>query len=110
MMTNKDIIEAFVRLKDYCEKENYKGWDPYDGLNSKVFQSLPLLKKNSLCRLIMIQTFKRNPINLRRLFFIPKEYNAKGLGLFLLGYCNLYKAVCNKPSMEKFLGGGVRDI
>lgn len=85
------INNSFQKLKLYCEKEGFKGWDPYDGLNSKVFQALPFFK-NSLFRLIMIQGFKRSPINFRRLFLVPKQYNAKGIGLFLNGYCNIYKA------------------
>lgn len=46
-----------------------------------------------LVRLAWIQMFKRNPINLRRIFGIPKGENSKGLGLFLTGYCNLYKTL-----------------
>ena len=91
-------------MKSYCEYENFKGWDPYDGLNSKVFQALPLLKKSATCRLAVIQGFKRSPINLRRLAIIPKEYNAKGIGLFLQGYCNLYKIVVSKPEWSSVLG------
>lgn len=40
-----DIADAFYKLKIYCETEHFKGWDPYDGLNSKIFQAIPLLKK-----------------------------------------------------------------
>jgi hypothetical protein len=90
------IRNSFKILKSFCEKEQFKGWDPYDGLNSRIFNALPF-NKSALCRLIMIQTFKRNPINLRRLFLIPKEFNAKGLGLFLSAYCDLY----NLPENEQ---------
>ncbi len=64
--SGSDIVIAFKALKTYCEIENYKGWDPYDGLNSKVFQLLPF-KHWDLARLTWIQAFKRNPINLRPL-------------------------------------------
>ena len=84
------VITSFLKLKAYCEKEQYKGWDPYDGLNSKVFQSTPL-KKWRFARLAWIQAFKRNPINLRSVLLVPKQYNSKGIGLFLSAYCNLYK-------------------
>jgi rhamnogalacturonyl hydrolase YesR len=84
------MLNSFNKLKNYCEKENFKGWDPYDGLNSKIFNTL-YLNKVQFFRLAWIQLFKRNPINLRNLFLIDKEYNPKGLGLFLTGYCNLYK-------------------
>lgn len=85
--------EFFNRLRAWCEAENYKGWDPYDGLNSRVFQALPWLKKSALGRLVMIQGFKRCPVNLRRIALVPKEHNAKGIGLFLQGYCNLYRSM-----------------
>ena len=98
------LIESFCALRHYCEQEHFKGWDPYDGLNSKIFQVLPFLKHSAICRLVIIQGFKRCPINLRHLALVPKEYNAKGIGLFLSGYCNLYHAVCQQPSLEKQLG------
>lgn len=87
--TKSEILESFNILKKYCEKRNYKGWDPYDGLNSKLFQATPL-KYWYFTRLAWIQLFKRNPVNLREFFLVPKEYNPKGVGLFLTGYCNLY--------------------
>ena len=99
-----DIADAFYKLKIYCETEHFKGWDPYDGLNSKIFQAIPLLKKSVLCRLMVIQGFKRCPFNMRRMAFVPKEYNAKGIGLFLSGYCNLYKVVENHPQLSDKMG------
>ncbi|RIA08226.1 hypothetical protein OE09_0035 [Flavobacteriaceae bacterium MAR_2010_72] len=92
--------ESFQDLKAYCEKENYKGWDPYDGLNSWVIQNT-FLGKFRIFRLAWIQLFKRSPINLRLLFGIKKDYNPKGLGLFLIGYCNLYQIENNKDYLNK---------
>lgn len=100
----RDIYASFAALRSWCEAERFKGWDPYDGLNSKIFQILPFFRKSALCRLIMIQGFKRCPVNLRRIALVPKEYNAKGIGLFLQGYCNLYKAVSARPELEEKLG------
>jgi hypothetical protein len=84
------IESSFSRLRAYCEAENYKGWDPYDGLNSVIFQATPL-KHWDLARLVLIQLCKRSPINLRPFLRVPKQHNAKGIGLFLNGYCNLYR-------------------
>ena len=72
-------------LLDYCESQEFKGWDPYDGLNSKVFKGLGL-NKIAFFRLAWIQLFKRNPINLRRPLLVSKGYNPKGIGLFLSAY------------------------
>lgn len=99
-----NTILYLEKLKKYCESENFKGWDPYDGLNSKIFQFIPFLKKSAICRLIMIQAFKRCPVNFRPLALVPKEYNAKGIGLLLQGYCNLYKAVKNRKYLEDYFG------
>ena len=96
--------DSLSSLKSYCESEQFKGWDPYDGLNSKVFQALPFLKNSALCRLVVIQGFKRSPINFRKIAMVPKEYNAKGIGLFLQGYCNLYKAVCGNQQLQDAFG------
>ena len=88
------VASSFLKLKSYCEAENFKGWDPYDGMNSKVFQALPF-KHWDLARLAWIQGFKRSPINFRKVLLVPKQHNAKGVALFLLGYCRLYKAAQN---------------
>ena len=46
-MNQDKFIDSFKKLKAYCEAEQYKGWDPYDGLNSKVVNVLPFLKKSA---------------------------------------------------------------
>jgi hypothetical protein len=86
----EQITNSFLKLKAYCEKEAFSGWDPYDGLSSKIFGSTPL-NSWSITRLAWIQFFKRNPVNLRKLLAVPKEHNPKALGLFLTAYANLYK-------------------
>ena len=95
--------DSFKSLAVYCEGQQFKGYDPYDGLNSKFFQSLPLIRENRIIRLAWIQLFKRSPLNLRKLAGIKKDYNPKALGLFLSGYCTLYKHD-NKPMhLEKIM-------
>ena len=98
------LLDSFLRLKAYCEAEDFKGWDPYDGLKSKVARTLLPLKHSALLRLCLIQGFKRCPVNLRRWALVPKEYNAKGIGLFLQGYCNLYRLMENDVEIDARLG------
>ena len=98
------LTDALVSLKQYCEVENFRGWDPYDGLNSRLFHAIPFLDRSALARLVVIQGFKRSPVNLRRLALVPKEHNAKGIGLFLQGYCNLYAAVQGHPELARTFG------
>src|ERR1017187_4110702 len=99
-MTNQ-IIESFTKLRNYCENEEFKGYDPYDSLNSTLFKKIPLISRNKFFKLAWTQLFKRSPINFRKLVGIKKEYNPKALGLFLSGYCNLYKLAPEKQFLDK---------
>ena len=110
-MKNQKTRDSFKKLLTYCEKEEYKGWDPYDGLNSWVIQKTPL-GKSRLFRLAWIQLFKRSPVNFRSLFGVKKDYNPKGLGLFLIGYCSLYKIENKKEYLDKinFLSGKILEL
>jgi len=104
-----DTFNCFDQLKHYCEHEEFRGYDPFDGLNSKFFQSIPFVCNNSFFRLAWIQFFKHCPINFRPVVGVKKEYNPKGLGLFLSAYCNLYKTDPEKEYLEKinFLMGKI---
>ncbi len=97
----KEIVTSFNLLKNYCEPEAFKGYDPYDGLNSKLFRAIPAVSKNRYARLLWIQTFKRSPVNLRAITGVKKEYNPKALGLFLSGYCNLYQTKPDQKYLDK---------
>ena len=104
MKENNQLVDSLTRLKLYCEAEDFKGWDPYDGLNSKLASAMLPLRHSAILRLCVIQGFKRCPVNLRRIAMVPKAHNAKGIGLFLQGYCNLYKAMEKHPNGMEALG------
>ncbi len=91
MQKGIDIQHSFVQLKAYCEQSAFKGYDPYDGLNSPLFQHLPFISKNKYCRLAWIQFFKRSPIDFRKWVGIKPGYNPKAIGLFLSAYVKLYQ-------------------
>lgn len=84
-------------LLSYIESENYKGWDPYDTLNSFVkFKFF-----GTFVAALAIQFQKRNPVNIRPLLGIKKGYNPKGIGLLLKAYCILYSKTNNKGYLER---------
>jgi hypothetical protein len=72
-----------------ARSNSFAGYDPFDGLNSGLFQRVPALKKG-LFGLAWIQLHKRSPINLRPLCGIPKGRNPKGVALFILGMLEDY--------------------
>lgn len=106
------VKESFEKLSAWCEKEGYKGYDPYDGLNSKVFRSLPALSRNRYARLLWIQVFKKSPVNLRPLTGVEKGFNPKALALFLSGYCYLYRYHPANEYLEKinFFTGKIMEL
>ena len=87
-MTKEAALLACHKLRKYIEAEGFKGFDPYDALNSPILSLLSC--GNKYLRIAFIQILKRLPVNLRPLLLIRKDYNPKGLGLFLWGYAKLY--------------------
>jgi hypothetical protein len=67
------------KLLDYCRSENWKGYDPYDALNSPLCRLMP---NSKYLRIAWTQLVKRSPINFRPIAGIKKGENPKGLGLF----------------------------
>ncbi len=83
-----EIRSLLNRTLRYAEERDFRGWDPYDALNSPLLRTLGI---NSLLRILFIQAFRRSPLNLRPLFMVPTGHNPKGLGLFLSAYARLGK-------------------
>lgn len=90
------------QLLDYCRRDDWAGYDPYDGLNSTLFQATPL-RKSRFARLALIQFVKRCPLNLRPLLRIPKTKNAKGIALFTTAAIKLEKLGMVEPGLGKSL-------
>lgn len=85
------VEEVTRKLLAYCRGSAWAGYDPYDALNSRVFQALPF-SKYKLPRLALTQGLKRSPVNFRKLLGVPKTTNPKGLALFLSAAVKLSRA------------------
>ncbi|MDD1792973.1 glycoside hydrolase family 88 protein [Enterovibrio sp. ZSDZ42] len=82
-------------IMNQAKKNDFSGYDPFDGLNSVFFSLFPRLKKGFF-GLAWTQLHKRLAINLRPLFGIRPKRNPKGIGLFILGLLENYKATGDK--------------
>ncbi len=91
-----EVSTQFQLLKNYIEKCQFRGFDPYDALNSPILRTLSA--KSKYLKLIFIQTLRRLSLNLRPILGIRKEHNPKGIGLFLWGYAKLY--ACDKQEQH----------
>jgi hypothetical protein len=85
---NAEIKSTIRKLVGYCREENWAGYDPYDALNSRVFQALPFLNSR-YPRLVLTQALKSSPINVRSLLLVPKTENPKAIALFLSAFLKL---------------------
>lgn len=90
MVSLDELKSNILKLLAYCQSNNWSGYDPYDALNSKIFEALPFLNFR-LFRLAFTQVMKRLPINLRPLLLIPKTQNPKAIALFLMAFLKLDK-------------------
>ena len=78
----EDPKRATLKLLSYCKENDWAGYDPYDTLNSKLFEAAPFLNSR-IPRLVLTQVLKRSPINVRRALLVPRTQNAKAIALFL---------------------------
>ncbi|MCB8943132.1 MAG: delta-aminolevulinic acid dehydratase [Ardenticatenaceae bacterium] len=95
-----DLIKtASQRLDAWIEREQFKGWDPYDALNSPLLKALTFGQRR--IGQVWVQVMKRSPVNLRPLLGVPKGYNPKGMGLFLASYWRKYQQTGSQAHLEK---------
>src|SRR6185295_18901658 len=89
-MPHTTIEQSFDDLLAWCRRRDFAGHDPFDALNSRVFQSTPF-KHSRAARLLWTQALKRSPPNLRSLALVPPQKNSKGIALFALAALANYR-------------------
>ncbi len=88
---DSELRTAILKLLDFCQANDWAGYDPYDALNSTVLEALPFLNSR-VPRIALTQALKRSPFNIRPFLFIPKVQNAKAIALFLAAFIKLSSA------------------
>ncbi|MEO7971820.1 MAG: delta-aminolevulinic acid dehydratase, partial [bacterium] len=87
---HNSIEQALSDLFEWSRARNFSGADPFDALNSQVFQATPFAKSET-SRLVWTQLIKRSPVNPRGLALVPAQKNAKGIALFALAALANYR-------------------
>ena len=96
-MRQNEIEAAYKDLWAWCRARGFAGYDPFDALNSRLFQATPL-RHSRPARLAWTQFHKRSPINFRSLVRIPRERNAKGIALCALAALAHYRQTQTKEA------------
>lgn len=85
-----DIEHALAGIRSWGEERNWRGYDPYDALNSPAAALLTLGSRSG--RRALTQAVKLSPLNLRPLLAIRPDWNAKAIGLVSSAYVKLAAA------------------
>ena len=94
---NGELERAYESLAAWCRERDYAGHDPFDALNSRLFQSTPL-KSSRAARIVWTQLFKRSPVSFRKIARVPAQTNSKGIALFALSALANFRRTQTKES------------
>ena len=94
-----EIVEnSILSLHSFVKENKWKGYDPYDGLNSKLTSSIS--GRSKWVRVFFVQLNKSFPVNLRSILRIKKGIHIKGMGLFASAFLKLFRTVGDADFLE----------
>src|SRR5436190_2436716 len=77
------LRDALRELAEWGERREWRGPDPYEGLNAARFRAFA---RTALGKRLLIQAVKRSPVDLRRPLGIPAGHNAMALAHVVSAY------------------------
>ena len=83
------VYASICRLSDWLEKNEYRGYDTFDGLNAKFLR--PLTFNNKLLNMVLQQGVRRFPVNMRPLLGVAKSHSTKGMAFLARGFMRLHE-------------------
>jgi hypothetical protein len=84
------VFDSILSLYGWLEKNDYRGYDTFDGLNARFVR--PLTFENMYLRTVLQQGVRRFPVNLRPLLGVTREHSTKGMGFLARGFIRLHKS------------------
>jgi len=92
------IEESLFNLEKWVEANGYRGYEPFDGLNSFL---RPLAGGNLMAERVLQQIVRQSPVNLRPLLGISPNESTKGRGYMAWGYLTMFRLTGDKQYSEK---------
>lgn len=84
----KNLLDTIGELNIWVENNEYKGYEPFDGLSSFLH---PLMFHNWLAERVLQQAVRRFPLNIRPLIGVKQQESTKGMGFMARGYIKLWQ-------------------
>src|ERR1700723_1113285 len=95
----RQIFDSIHRLSDWLERNDYRGYDTFDGLSARFVR--PLTFENKFLRIVLQQGVRRFPVNLRPLLGIDRGHSSKGMGFLARGFLRLHQSTGDPKWAEK---------
>ena len=89
-VSKDQISDSIGRLSGWLEKNDYRGYDTFDGLSAKFVR--PLTFETKFLRTVLQQGVRRLPINMRPLLGIHRSRSTKGMGFLARGFIRLQQS------------------
>jgi polysaccharide biosynthesis protein VpsJ len=93
------LFASVLRLSEWLEKNDYRGYDTFDGLNARLLR--PLTFGSRFLRTVLQQGVRRFPVNLRPLVGIEKSRSTKGMAFLARGFMRLHEATGDPAWRDK---------
>ena len=92
------IEDSLNRVERWVEEQNYRGYEPFDGLSSWF---RPLTFGILLGDRLLLQLIRQCPINLRPIMGVPRKDSTKGRGYMASGYLARYRTTRDAIYLSK---------
>jgi polysaccharide biosynthesis protein VpsJ len=89
-ISKDQIFGSIGRLYGWLEKNDYKGYDTFDGLSARYVRWLTF--ENKFLRQVLQQGIRRFPFNTRPMLGVKKDHASKAMGYFAKGFIRLHQA------------------
>ena len=93
------IYESIGRLSQWLEENDYRAYDTFDGLSARFLR--PFTFETKFLRIVLQQSVRRFPVNLRPALGITKERSSKGMGFLARGFTRLHQTTGDAAWAEK---------
>jgi rhamnogalacturonyl hydrolase YesR len=93
------LFQSIQKLSRWLEKNDYKGYDTFDGLDSPILR--PFTFNNKFLRIALQQSVRRSIVNVRPVLGIRKSRSTKGMGFIARGFLRLYQTTGDTSWLDK---------
>ena len=86
----QELLGSITRLIGWLEKNDYRGYDTFDGLNARLLR--PFTFESETLRTVLQQGVRRFPWNIRPVIGVERSRSTKGMGFLARGFLRMYQA------------------